>query len=57
MVECDGQAGKARLVTTLPLTSRQATDALGRTQGGPAAALADGFTLRPWEIKTLTLHP
>ena len=57
VVECDGQAGKARLVTTLPLTSRQATDALGRSQGGPAAALADGFTLRPWEIKNLTLHP
>lgn len=58
LVECAGRAGSARVVTSLPLISRQSTDALARPAGEPgAAALTEEFTLHPWEIKHFKLQP
>lgn len=57
LIECEGQSGQARVTTTLPLPSRQSTDAMGRRTGtaGPVP-IADGIALRPWEIKQFHLR-
>ncbi len=58
LVECEGRAGPASVRTTLPLTSRTATDAMGRPRGGSVPAeSADDPALRPWEIRHFNLQP
>ena len=58
LVEGAGQEAPARVVTSLPLRSRQSTDALARPVGDPTpVALAAGLALRPWEIKHFNLQP
>lgn len=56
LVECEGQPGTARVTTTLPLQSRQATDAMGRaTAGSTLTPLSGDIPLRPWAIQQFTL--
>jgi len=56
VLECEGVPGQARVTTTLPLHTRQTTDAMGRPSGASSPApFAGNIALRPWEIKQFRL--
>ena len=56
LVECEGQPAQARVATTLPWSSRQPTDAMGRaTDKSAPVPLSGDIALRPWAIQQFTL--
>ena len=56
LIECDGQAAQARVATSLPLKTRQPTDAMGRASAGAAPAPLSGeIPLRPFQLQQLHL--